>query len=236
MEKITDLCTGCRTCEQLCAHHAISMVEDKEGFLTSSINQEQCVDCGLCVARCPQNTPVDTKYSQSVFAIRLKDDDLLYRSASGGAFAGIAKAWINEGGVVFGVVYDKEWNAHHVCASTLDELSPILSSKYVQADTRHTFTEVKQYLKDGRKVLFSGTGCQIAGLKAYLKKDYENLFTMDLICHGVASPLLFKKYISWLGEKKSHQSLTMIFVINDMDGGWIICLSTVKSPSVNLVL
>ena len=77
---------------------------------------------------------------------------MLYRSASGGAFAGIAKAWINEGGVVFGVVYDKEWNAHHVCASTLDELSPILSSKYVQADTRHTFTEVKQYLKDGRKV------------------------------------------------------------------------------------
>ena len=74
MEKITDLCTGCRTCEQLCAHHAISMVEDKEGFLTSSINQELCVDCGLCVACCPQNTPVDTKYSQSVFAIRLKDD------------------------------------------------------------------------------------------------------------------------------------------------------------------
>lgn len=218
MEKITDLCTGCRACEQLCAHHAISMVEDKEGFLTSSINQEQCVDCGLCVARCPQNTPVDTKYSQRVFAIRLKDDELLYRSASGGAFAGIAKAWINEGGVVFGVVYDKEWNAHHVCASTLDELSPILSSKYVQADTRHTFTEVKQYLKAGQKVLFSGTGCQIAGLKAYLRKDYENLFTMDLICHGVASPLLFKKYINWLGEKKKSPILDYDF--RDKRYGW----------------
>ena len=218
MEKITDLCTGCRACEQLCAHHAISMVEDKEGFLTSLINQEQCVDCGLCVARCPQNTPVDTKYPQRVFAIRLKDDEMLYHSASGGAFAGIAKAWINEGGVVFGVVYDKEWNAHHVCASTLDELSPILSSKYVQADTRHTFTEVKQYLKDGRKVLFSGTGCQIAGLKAYLKKDYENLFTMDLICHGVASPLLFKKYIAWLGDQSKSPILEYDF--RDKRGGW----------------
>lgn len=218
MDKITDLCTGCRTCEQLCAHKAIQMVEDNEGFITASINQELCVDCGLCQKRCPQNTPVEKSTTKSVYAIRLKDDEMLYRSASGGAFAGIAKAWIEEGGVVVGVVYDKEWNAHHICATTMEELQQTQSSKYVQADTRQTYNEVKKLLQEGKRVLFSGTGCQIGGLKAFLHKDYDNLLTMDLICHGVASPLLFKKYIEWLGDKSGSPILEYDF--RDKKGGW----------------
>lgn len=218
MDKITDLCTGCGACEQLCARKAIQMVEDNEGFITASINQELCVDCGLCQKRCPQNTPVEKSTAKSVYAIRLKDDDMLYRSASGGAFAGIAKAWIEEGGVVVGVVYDKEWNAHHICATTMEELKQTQSSKYVQADTRQTYSEVRKLLQDGKRVLFSGTGCQIGGLKAFLHKDYDNLLTMDLICHGVASPLLFKKYIEWLGEKSGSPILEYDF--RDKKGGW----------------
>ena len=218
MEKITDLCTGCRTCEQLCAHKAIQMVEDNEGFITASINQELCVDCGLCQKRCPQNTPVEKSSAKKVLAIRLKDDEMLYRSASGGAFAGIAKAWIEEGGVVVGVVYDNKWNAHHTCATTMEELLQTQSSKYVQADTRQTYSEVKKLLQEGKRVLFSGTGCQIGGLKAFLHKDYDNLLTMDLICHGVASPLLFKKYIEWLGEKSGSPILEYDF--RDKKGGW----------------
>lgn len=218
MEKITDLCAGCRACEQICRREAISMVADQEGFLTATIDQQICVDCGLCAKICPQNKPVEKSSSKNVFAVRLKDDQTLYKSASGGAFAGIAKAWIGEGGIVVGVVYDKEWNAHHICATTSEQLDAILSSKYVQADTRATYSEVKALLEDGKYVLYSGTGCQIGGLKAYLRKDYDNLLTMDLICHGVASPLLFKQYISWLGEKSGSPILEYDF--RDKKGGW----------------
>ena len=218
MEKITELCTGCRACEQLCGKKAISMVENQEGFLTAVVNQDLCVDCGLCKKRCPQNADVEKLSAKKVFAVRLKDEKILYKSASGGAFAGIAKAWIEEGGIVFGVAYDKDWNAKHVCASSLTELEPILSSKYVQADTCQTYKEVKQYLNDGKKVLFSGTGCQIGGLIAFLKKDYANLLTVDLICHGVASPLLFKKYIEWLGSQSGSPILEYDF--RDKRNGW----------------
>ena len=218
MKNITDLCTGCRACEQLCGKKAISMIENEDGFLTAVINQDFCIDCGLCKKRCPQNTAVDKLSAKKVFAARLKDDKILYKSASGGAFAGIAKAWIEEGGVVFGVAYDKDWNAKHICASTLEELEPILSSKYVQADTGQTYKEVKLYLNEGKKVLFSGTGCQIGGLKAFLRKDYANLLTIDLICHGVASPLLFKKYIEWLGSQSDSPILEYDF--RDKRNGW----------------
>ena len=218
MDKITDFCTGCRACEQLCVHHAISMKDNAEGFLVATVQQDLCVDCGLCKKRCPQNSLLKKNKSLRIFAVRLKDDKMLYQSASGGAFAGIAKSWIANGGIVFGVAYDKEWNARHTSASSLEDLKPILSSKYVQADTGYTFGEVKKHLQEGKKVLFSGTGCQIGGLKAFLKKDYDNLLTVDLICHGVASPLLFKKYIAWLG--KINSSTIQDYDFRDNQHGW----------------
>ena len=218
MERITDYCTGCRACEQLCAKNAISMVADKEGFLTAQIDADKCVDCGLCQKRCPQNQVIVKNAPKKVLAVRLKDEDVLYRSASGGAFAGIAKAWIEDGGIVAGVTYDGEWNAHHVFATTLEELKAIQSSKYVQADTRQAYSEVKRLLTEGKKVLFSGTACQIGGLKAFLKKDYDNLLTMDLICHGVSSPLLFRKYTEWLGDKCGSPIKEYDF--RDKKGGW----------------
>lgn len=218
MERITDYCTGCRACEQLCAKNAISMVADKEGFLTAQIDADKCVDCGLCQKRCPQNQVIVKNAPKKVLAVRLKDEDVLYRSASGGAFAGIAKAWIEDGGIVAGVTYDGEWNAHHVFATTLEELKAIQSSKYVQADTRQAYYEVKRLLTEGKKVLFSGTACQIGGLKAFLKKDYDNLLTMDLICHGVSSPLLFRKYIEWLEDKCGSPIKEYDF--RDKKGGW----------------
>lgn len=218
MENITEYCTGCRTCEQLCAKNAISMVADNEGFLTAQVDMSKCVDCGLCQKRCPQNLTMGKNAPETVLAVRLKDEEVLYRSASGGAFAGIAKAWIEDGGVVFGVVYDNDWNAHHICASSLEELKLIQSSKYVQADTRHTYSEVKRLLNEGKKVLYSGTGCQIGGLKAFLKKEHVNLLTMDLICHGVSSPMLFRRYIAWLGDKCGSPIKEYDF--RDKQGGW----------------
>lgn len=208
------------------------MVADREGFLTATINPDLCVDCGLCQKRCPQNILVEKSSAKKVLAVRLKDDQILYKSASGGAFAGIAKTWISEGGVVAGVVYDQDWNAHHVCATTCDQLDAILSSKYVQSDTRATYSEVKNLLEEGYRVLFSGTGCQIGGLKVFLRKDYDNLLTMDLVCHGVASPLLFKQYIKWLGEKSGSPILEYDFRDKHISWGLDAYAKTIRKCSV----
>lgn len=219
MEKVTELCTGCRACEQLCPKRCIRMVTDSEGFLTAKIDQGNCIDCGLCVKRCPQNREdLRNQTAQETWAARLKDDEMLYRSASGGAFAGMALHVIHEGGVVFGVRWDKNHRAIHDKAETEGTLWPLLSSKYVQSDTGHTYSEVKALLQAGRKVLYSGTGCQIAGLKTYLNKEYDNLITVDLVCHGVTSPLLFQKYIELLAHK--HHAKIEEYDFRDKSGGW----------------
>ena len=218
MEKITDLCTGCRACEQLCAHHAISMVEDKEGFLTFSINQEQCVDCGLCRLVCPQNTKPHLLKPQKALAARDKKDTELKKSASGGAFAAAARVILSQGGVVVGAAYNDDMTVSHHIIDRLKDLPQLQSSKYVQSNTTDTFKSVKKLLRDGRTVLYSGTPCQIAGLKGFLRKDYDNLYTMDVICHGVASPKLFVKYLEWLSGKMRGKIIYYDF--RDKSTGW----------------
>jgi len=219
MINITDKCTGCRACEQLCPHTAIDFRQDDEGFWTPIINQSLCVDCGLCAAKCPQNRQVNSNLPVATKAARLKDDSILFKSASGGAFAGIALYAIRQGWVVYGVRYDEKLVAHHGKAETVEELLSLLSSKYVQSDTRHTFSEVKKLLREGQNVLYSGTGCQIAGLKTFLGKEYDNLITIDLICHGVPSPLLFEKYIQYLSIKHGGERIRM-FDFRDKKIGW----------------
>ena len=216
---ITDNCTGCRACEQLCPKHCISIRPDNEGFMTAYIDKEKCIECGLCKKRCPQNrSNLLNQTTKRVIGARLKDEQTLHKSASGGAFAGLAIDVIKNGGIVYGVRYDKQLRAFHSKAESFEELIPLLSSKYVQSNTEHTYAEVKDNLKDGRKVLYSGTGCQIAGLKSYLNKDFPNLILVDLICHGVTSPLLFSKYIDLL-ERKHHAKIEE-FNFRDKKGGW----------------
>lgn len=219
MEMITELCTGCRACEQSCPKHAIKMAMDQEGFWFAQINQNLCVNCGLCHKKCPQNKEFEkTNQEKVVFVAQNKDQDSLFKSASGGIFGALAAAYIRDEGVAFGVRYDKAWNAHHAMATNTEELQPLLSSKYVQADTRNSYSEVKQQLLQGKEVLYSGTGCQIAGLKSFLGKNYPNLLTIDIICHGVASPLLFQKYIQWL-EKEMKEPVSF-FNFRHKSAGW----------------
>lgn len=219
MELITEQCTGCGACVQLCPKHCITMKPDNEGFLVACVDQDVCVDCGLCTKRCPQNRKDLLNHSaRQTWAARLKDEQVLYRSASGGAFAGFALHVIRQGGLVFGVRWDDDYNAYHAVAATEDELWPMLSSKYVQSDTRNTYKEVKKALASGKMVLYSGTSCQIAGLKSFLNKPYDNLVTVDLICHGVPSPLLFKKYIELL--KNKHGARIDEYDFRDKSGGW----------------
>lgn len=216
--KVTEFCTGCRACEQLCAHKAITMQSDSEGFLEAVINLDICIECGLCYKRCPQNTPIKKSLPSRSLAVRDKDDVEIKRSASGGAFAVAARVILSHGGTVVGAAYNDNMTVNHIIIKDVEELFEIQSSKYVQSDTEDSYRQVKQLLKDGITVLYSGTPCQIAGLKVFLYKDYDNLYTMDLICHGVASPKLFAKYLLWLGKKMNGNIVYYNF--RDKSSGW----------------
>lgn len=215
---ITEFCTGCRACEQLCPKQCISMKSNKEGFLTAEIDENVCIHCGLCQKRCPQNNMPDKHNPIKVLAVRYKKDKELKNSASGGAFVALAHQILERNGVVFGAAYGEDWKVGHIAVRKEEDLYKLQGSKYVQCDTLHTYSEVKTLLSEGKKVLFSGTPCQIGGLRGFLRKDYDNLFTVDLICHGVASPKLFQKYIEWLGKETKGKILYYNF--RDKSGGW----------------
>lgn len=215
---ITEFCTGCRACEQLCPKQCISMKSNKEGFLTAEIDENVCIHCGLCQKRCPQNNMPDKHNPIKVLAVRYKKDKELKNSASGGAFVALAHQILERNGVVFGAAYGEDWKVGHIAVRKEEDLYKLQGSKYVQCDTLHTYSEVKTLLSEGKKVLFSGTPCQIGGLRSFLRKDYDNLFTVDLICHGVASPKLFQKYIEWLGKETKGKILYYNF--RDKSGGW----------------
>lgn len=205
MEKITKNCTGCRSCEQSCPKHCIKMVRDDEGFIVPRIDHNICIDCGICHKICPQNVEVYKNSPIKVYAVRNKCEKELFSSASGGAFAVLARQVLGDkNSAVVGAAYiDGDLHVGHLTIKNINELYKLQSSKYVQSDTLDSYLCAKKNLESGLKVLYSGTPCQIAGLKSFLRKEYDNLITIDLVCHGVPSPLLFEKYIAWLSCKYS---------------------------------
>lgn len=204
LEGKTDCC-GCNACMQICPKKCIDMQEDEEGFRYPQIDETLCVECGLCKKVCPiiqsKNQTESTGTMPKALGGWNKNDDVRYRSSSGGAFSAFAEHILKQGGVVYGCMLNKNLEAVHVGVETLEDLSLLYGSKYIQSNIGETYTSAKRHLENGRKVLFVGTPCQVAGLKSYLMKDYENLFTCDFICHGVPSPLVFRKYIAYLEEK-----------------------------------
>lgn len=205
-------CTGCMACVNGCAQNAISIVQDEEGFDRPQINEDLCVDCGLCQRICPINHHPETEEPKKIFSGWASDEEVRLGSSSGGAFTEIARPVLEEGGVVFGCALNDKLQAEHTYVETLEDLARRLSgSKYVQSRIGNSYAQTKDFLKQGRKVLFSGTPCQIAGLRNFLRKDYDNLTTVDLICHGVPSPMIFEDYKQYMQERENMELIEVKF-------------------------
>lgn len=200
-------CTGCAACVQSCSHSAIVMIQDDEGFLFPKIDATKCIECGLCEQLCPELHPIDRlDYSnQEAYAFISKQDRK--KSSSGGAFSVFARWIIAQGGVVYGASMNEQFQVRHIGISTCDDLDKLRGSKYVQSDIVDAYKQVFRHVKNGRKVLFTGTGCQVAGLYAFLRgKRYEGLlYTLDLVCHGTPSQRTFDSYIGKLRKKVVHK-------------------------------
>lgn len=214
-------CCGCGGCATACPKEAITMKPDKIGMVYPEIDEEKCVCCGLCQRVCAFRQVPENNTTQVVYALTRKDKEKVKESASGGVFAAVAEQWIKQGGIVFGAALlpiGDTLKPCHIAARTEEELLPLLGSKYVQSDLGTTFCEARNLLENGKKVLFSGTPCQIAGLKKYLKKDYEELLTIDLICHGVPSTAMFQEYIKV--ENRKLGGTIQDFRFRDKQNGW----------------
>ena len=208
-------CCGCEACAQRCAHNAISMKRDKEGFLYPIIDPNKCTKCDICETVCPVINQKLPSEPIKTYVAKNKDEIVRLQSSSGGIFTLLATKTINNGGVVFGAKFDEQWKVVHDYVETIEDLAKFRGSKYVQSRINDNYIKVEQFLKQGRQVLFSGTPCQIAGLKKYLIKEYKNLICVDIICHGVPSPMVWQKY-----KAQFELSYTSSISFRDKSNSW----------------
>ncbi len=215
-----EICSGCGACRNVCPVGAIEMSKNDEGFKYPKIDYEKCIECGKCRNICPViNVTPDTGILPEVYAVVHKDDEKRKKSSSGGAFTAFAEYILGEGGAVIGAGFDDKNNVVHKCIENIDDLDGLKGSKYVQSEIGNSYVQAKAFLEEGRKVLFVGTPCQIGGLLAYLgDKNYENLFTVDFICHGVPSPLVWRKYLMESEAKNGAKAKTVSFRNKNL--GW----------------
>lgn len=214
-------CCGCNSCVQICPQQAITMHKDYDGFVYPHIDGTACIDCGLCEKVCPfGNVDHEKNARNKAYAFQLSDRNLLVKSSSGGAFIAVANRIIENGGVVYGASYEGT-RVQHIRVKDTKDLCRIMGSKYVQSEIGHTYFQVMNDLKDGLQVFFSGTPCQVAGLKLYLRKTYDNLFTSDLICHGVPSQKIFDYTILHLEQRLRAKFKSYSFRDKKV-GGWSI--------------
>lgn len=217
-------CCGCGACFDACSKQAIIWKTDEEGFSYPQVDTTKCVNCGLCNKVCPveNSEGINQRNSKStpiIIGAYHKNDNIRFNSTSGGAFWGLAEPWLKNGGYVAGAIFTDHFKVRHIVTNRIEELEKIKGSKYCQSDCRGMYKRISELLKAGKKVLATGLPCQMAGLRQFLRKDYENLLIVDLICHSVPSPLLFEKYVSYL-EEKYKSKIIKYHPKNKELGGW----------------
>lgn len=210
------LCCGCEACVQRCPKQCIAFSPDEEGFWYPRVNESECINCGLCEKVCPVINQCKPQKPLNVYAAIYPVEEIRQKSASGGVFTAIAEKVILEGGVVFGAVFNECWEVVHSYVELTENITKLRGSKYVQSRIGNTYQEVESFLNAGRKVLFSGTSCQVAGLKKFLRKEYDSLVTIDVVCHGVPSPQLWNDYLASLDNIAPIKMVNM----KDKSDGW----------------
>lgn len=210
----TKTCTGCFACVNICPHTCISVITDEEGFYYPHINTDTCVNCNLCNLVCTKEQTKQARYPAIILGCRVIKDSDLNSSSSGGMFGLFATAFLKSGGRIFAARFNEANKVYHDEIKDLSELAFYRRSKYSQSYLGDVFKRVKDRLKDGIRVLFVGTPCQVAGLLAFLRKPYPTLYCIDFVCHGVPSPGVWKEYLKTLGSGISNISF------RDKETGW----------------
>jgi coenzyme F420-reducing hydrogenase beta subunit len=210
-------CCGCRACEHICPMNCIRMIEDEEGFYYPLKNDDLCTHCGLCEKVCPNvnknklSSSADKVFQPKAYMAIHRDETVLAESASGGVFSAIVESYCKDNFVVFGVEFDEKLHAIHSYSETIEGTDKYRKSKYIQSDINDSYKKVERFLREGKSVLFTGTPCQIAGLRLFLRKDYDNLFCVDLVCHGVPSQKVFNDYKDYLQKKYEGEIRSFTF-------------------------
>ena len=216
-----EYCTGCTACASACPKGCITMAPDEYGFLCPVIDEDKCVSCGLCEKVCPVIAPPkQSNNAPRAYAAYSRDEATRLESSSGGVFTELAKAVLQQGGAVFGAAYNMKFDVVHICVETEDELAKLRGAKYAQSDLHGVFAQIKQKLDAGQRVLFSGTPCQVGGLKAFLRKDYQNLMTVDFVCHSVPSPMAWREYVKYRAEQDNQGTMPATINLRSKQTGW----------------
>lgn len=227
-----DLCCGCTACYSVCPKNAIKMVRDNEGFLYPEVDKEKCVNCGMCKKVCPiLNKAKLNEFKPKAYLFQNSNEEIRKDSTSGGVFTAIGEFVIKNNGIVYGATFDDNFVVNHIGVESVDKLSKFRKSKYVQSNQNNCFKEIKQYLDNGKLVCYSGTPCQVGGLRAYLRKDYENLILVDIMCHSVPSPLVFEKYKRYILKKMNANRILNINFRDKSKYGYKYSMMTVETDN-----
>lgn len=220
-------CYGCSACKNACPKNAITMVENEDGFLIPKIDKTKCINCGICEKVCPRvlkPKKIHDKPSKCMFIYKKSSDLSLKKSTSSGIAYELSKYIINNGGYVCGCIWDN-MVAKHIITNDLNTLEKIKGTKYVQSDIQNVYKDIEKYLKQDKKIIFFGMACQIEGLKKFLKKEYQNIFYIQIICHSVSSPKVLEKYKKYIEDKYEKKLININFRTKGR-GGWLTPNST----------
>ena len=227
-----DLCCGCTACYSVCPKNVIRMVRDNEGFLYPEVDKEKCVNCGMCKKVCPiLNKAKLNEFKPKAYLFQNSNEEIRKDSTSGGIFTAIGEFVIKNNGIVYGASFDVTFAVNHIGIESVADLSKFRKSKYVQSNQNNCFKEIKQYLDNGKLVCYSGTPCQVGGLRAYLRKDYENLILVDIMCHSVPSPLVFEKYKGYILKKMNANKILNINFRDKNKYGYKYSMMTVETDN-----